>query len=60
MVITCDEKIMLKEILLSEKGLSDINFERLKNVLVYIKNNLIDSDDCRFIDRYKQHNDWFK
>ena len=60
MVITCDEKIMLKEILLSEKGLSDINFERLKNVLVYIKNNLIDSDDCGFIDRYKQHNNWFK
>ena len=51
---------MLKEILLSEKGLSDINFERLKNVLVYIKNNLIDSDDCGFIDRYKQHNNWFK
>ena len=36
---------MLKKILVSEKELSDINFKRLKNVLVYIKNNLIDSND---------------
>ena len=25
--------------------MSDINFERLKSLLVYIKNNLIDSED---------------
>ena len=40
MVVTCYEKGMLEKILVSEKDLSDINFERL----TYIKNNLIDSD----------------
>ena len=30
MVITCSEKIMLEKILVSEKELSDINFDRLK------------------------------
>lgn len=37
MVITCGAKIILKKILISEKELRDINFERLKNALVYIK-----------------------
>ena len=45
MVMTSDEKIMLEKILLSEKKLGEINFKRLKNALVYIKNNLTDSDD---------------
>ena len=30
MVTICDEKIFLKEMLVSEKELSDINFEKLK------------------------------
>lgn len=37
MKITRDEKIILEKILISEKDWSDINFEKLKNVLVYIK-----------------------
>ena len=37
MEITRDEKIILEKILISEKDWSDINFEKLKNVLVYIK-----------------------
>ena len=45
MVITRDEKIMLKKLLVSEKELSDINCERLKKALIYIKNNLIDSNN---------------
>ena len=35
---------MLEKISDSEKELSEIKFERLKNALVYIKNNLIDFD----------------
>ena len=34
---------------MNTKGLSDINFERLRNTLVYIKNNLIDSDDKMYL-----------
>ena len=54
-----------KKTLVCEKELSDINFERLKNALVNMKNNLIDFDDdkyfdCWFIDRYKQNNKLFK
>ena len=30
MVITCDKKIIKKEILVSEKELRDTNFERIK------------------------------
>ena len=40
---------MLEKILVSEKELSDINFQRMKNTLVYIKNNLIDSDDNMYL-----------
>ena len=43
------KKIMLEKILVSEKELSDINFQRMKNTLVYIKNNLIDSDDNMYL-----------
>ena len=49
MIITGNEKIMLEKILVSEKELSDINFQRMKNTLVYIKNNLIDSDDNMYL-----------
>ena len=49
MVITRDEKILLENILASEKKLSHINFERLKNALVYIKKSLIDSDDHMYL-----------
>ena len=45
MVITRDENIMLIESLVSEKELSNINCKRLKKTLIYIKNNLIDSDN---------------
>ena len=45
MVITCDEKIMRRKILVSERELSAINFKRLEKALMYIKNNLINSDN---------------
>ena len=35
MVISCDQKIMLRKIVVLEKELSDINFERLKMTLMY-------------------------
>lgn len=41
MVITCGAKVILKKILISEKELRDINFERLKHALVYIKKNYL-------------------
>ena len=40
---------MLKEILVSEKELSCINFERLKNVLAHVKSSLIGSDDNMYL-----------
>ena len=45
MLIACDEKIIFKQMLVIEKECTDINFERLKNALVYIKSNFIDSDE---------------
>ena len=42
--VRCDEKILI-----FEKELSDIDFERVKNALVYIKNNLIDSDENIYV-----------
>ena len=45
MIIICDKKIILRKILVSKEGLSDINSERLKKALIYVKNNLIDSDN---------------
>ena len=41
-------EIILK-ILISAKELSEINFERLKNALVYIKHNLINSDSNMYL-----------
>ena len=43
---------MLRKISTSENELSDIDFEKLKKALVYIKNNLIDShgNTCLTVD----------
>ena len=49
MVITSDEKVILRKIMVSEKELSDINFKRLEKALVYIKNNLFDSDNNMYL-----------
>ena len=38
MVVACDEKIVLRKIVILEKELSDINFKRLKKSMIYIKN----------------------
>ena len=35
---------VIKEILISENEFTEINYERLKKTLAYIKNTLIDSD----------------
>ena len=40
---------MLEKKLFSEEELCQLNFERLKNLLVYIKNDLIDPDDNMII-----------
>ena len=40
---------VITEILISEKELTDNNYERLKKVLSYIENNLIDSEMTIFI-----------
>ena len=40
---------MLEKKMFSEKELCQLNFERLKNLLVYIKNDLIDPDDNMII-----------
>ena len=45
MILTCDKRIMLTKSLVSEKELGDINYKRLKKALIWIKNNLIDSDN---------------
>ena len=49
MGITYDEKTIFKKILISEKELNDINFERLKIALMYIKSNTIDPDDNMYL-----------
>ena len=57
-------KKLCEKIMVSQKELHDVNFERLKNKVVYIINIFIDSEnnvfDCRFIDRYQQYNNWLK
>ena len=45
MVITWDKKIILEKILVSENKLSDIEFERLKRLLVDIKNIITGSNN---------------
>ena len=45
MAKTCDEKFKLGEILVSEKELNSIDFERSP----YIKNNLIVSDNNMYL-----------
>ena len=44
-----DKKIMLEKILVSEKELSEIKFERFRNGLVYIKSNLVDADNKMYL-----------
>ena len=48
-MVTCDEKIILRDTLVSEKRLNYINFKRFEKALVYIKNNLIDSDNIVYL-----------
>ena len=48
MAVTCAEKTMLRKLLLSENELSNINFERLKKGLIYIK-KLVDSDEIMYL-----------
>ena len=45
MLIKGYEKNMLEKILVSEKELSDIHYERSKKAMKYINNNLIISDN---------------
>ena len=40
---------IIKEILISEKEFTDTNHERLKKVLCYIENNLIDPDGNMYL-----------
>ena len=49
MLVTCDEKLLIRKILIYEKKLSDVKFERLKKVLIYIKNNLIDYNNNMYL-----------
>ena len=45
MIATCNEKIILRKIFVSEKRLSDIDFKRSKKALVCMENKLINSDN---------------
>ena len=40
---------VIKETLISEKGFTKTNYERLKEALLYIENNLIDSDGNMYL-----------
>ena len=45
---------IMKELLISEKEFTYTNYERLKKAMVYVKNNLIDSDgNSSLFDRNK-------
>ena len=52
---------VIKEVLISKKVFTKTNYERLKEALVYIKNNLIDSNGNIYwmVDSLIQIN-WFK
>ena len=52
---------VIKEVLISKKVFTKTNYERLKEALVYIKNNLIDSNGNMYwmVDSLIQIN-WFK
>ena len=52
---------VIKEVLISKKVFTKPNYERLKEALVYIKNNLIDSNGNMYwmVDSLIQIN-WFK
>ena len=59
-----NNSITLKEILISEKQFTKTNYKRLQKALVYIENNLIDSDGYMHltVDSLKEinNNNWFK
>ena len=40
---------VIKEILISEKQFTEINYKRSQEALVYIKNNLIDTDGGMYL-----------
>ena len=40
---------VIKEILISEKEFTETNYKRLQKTLVYIENNLIDSDGSMYL-----------
>ena len=40
---------VIKEILISKKEFTETKYKRLKEALVYIKNNLIDTDDGMYL-----------
>ena len=40
---------VIKEILISEKQFTEINYKRSHKALVYIKNNLIDTDGGMYL-----------
>ena len=42
-------KVTLKKMLVSEKELSDVSFQRLTKALIYMKNKLIDSDKNMYL-----------
>ena len=59
-----NNSITLKEILISEKQFTKTNYKRLQKALVYIEENLIDSDGYMYltVDSLKEinNNNWFK
>ena len=40
---------VIKEIIISEKEFTETNYKRLQEALVYMKNNLIDTDGGMYI-----------
>ena len=61
MVMTCNKKSYVKKILVywSQYSTEWYQFWKVKEALIYIKINLIDSNMYWFIDRYKQHSKQF-
>ena len=61
MVMTCNKKRYVKKILVYwfQYSIEWYQFWKVKEALIYIKINLIDSNMYWFIDRYKQHSKQF-
>ena len=45
---------VMKEILISEKDFTETNYKKLQKALVYVKNNLIDSDGGMHLTKIKK------